>query len=166
LAPADAPELLRIHREPEVALWWGQPQAGFPGEDPTATRLVIEYDGNIAGLIQFFEEEDPDYRHAMVDIFVDPALHGRGIGSGALREAIRHLTDVRGHHRITIDPAAGNAAAIRAYEKAGFKPVGVMHAYERDYDGDGWHDCLLMEWVSEGGVRARARRAAGSRLRP
>ena len=63
-------------------------------------------------------------------------------------------------------PAAGNAAAIRAYEKAGFKPVGVMHAYERDYDGDGWHDCLLMEWVSEGGVRARARRAAGSRLRP
>jgi aminoglycoside 6'-N-acetyltransferase len=158
--------LLRIHREPEVALWWGEPHAGFPNEDPTATRLVIENAGEIAGMIQFFEEEDPDYRHAMVDIFVDPALHGRGIGSSALREAIRYLTQTRGHHRITIDPAADNAAAIRAYEKAGFKPVGVMHGYERDYAGDGWHDCLLMEWVSVAGAPARARRAAGSRLRP
>jgi hypothetical protein len=55
---------------------------------------------------------------------------------------------LHGHHRITIDPAAENAAAIRAYEKVGFRPVGVMRRYERDVDGDGWHDGLLMELLA------------------
>jgi len=41
-----------------------------------------------------------------------------------------------------------NAAAIRTYEKAGFRPVGVMRAYERDAAGDAWHDGLLMEYVA------------------
>ena len=148
LTPGDAPELLRIHREPAVAAWWGAPLPGFPHEDPTAHRLVIDFDGRVAGMIQFFEEEDPDYRHAMVDIFVDPDLHGRGIGTQALRLTVEHLIGERGHHRITIDPAAVNAAAIRTYEKAGFTAVGVMHAYERDHDGRGWHDGLLMEYVA------------------
>jgi aminoglycoside 6'-N-acetyltransferase len=55
----------------------------------------------------------------------------------------------RGHHRITIDPAVDNAAAIRAYEKAGFARVGVMRRAERDTEGDAWHDALLMEFVEE-----------------
>jgi hypothetical protein len=33
--------------------------------------------------------------------------------------------------------------------KAGFKPVGVMQRYERDADGEGWHDGLLMEFVAD-----------------
>ena len=54
----------------------------------------------------------------------------------------------RGHHRITIDPAVDNAQAIRAYdEKAGFRPVGVMRAYERNMTTGEWHDGLLMELV-------------------
>ena len=61
---------------------------------------------------------------------------------------MRHLIDDRGHHRITIDPATANAAAIRAYEKVGFRPVGVMRRHERDVDGDGWHDSLLMELLA------------------
>jgi aminoglycoside 6'-N-acetyltransferase len=60
---------------------------------------------------------------------------------------VEHLIEERGHHRVTIDPAADNAAAIRTYEKVGFKPVGVMRAYERDVGGQGWHDGLLMELV-------------------
>jgi RimJ/RimL family protein N-acetyltransferase len=39
-------------------------------------------------------------------------------------------------------------AAIRAYEKAGFSPVGVMRRSERDVGGDGWHDSLLMELLA------------------
>jgi len=110
--------------------------------------MTIEVDGRIAGMIQFAEETDPKYRHASIDLFVDPELHGRGIGSEAVRRVVRMLIDERGHHRITIDPAADNAAAIRAYEKAGFRPVGVMRAYERDGDGGGWHDGLLMELLA------------------
>ncbi len=144
---ADAAELRAIHEQPEVLEWWGPPAADFPAEDPTATRLVIEEDGAVAGMVQYFEEPDDDYRHAMIDIFVDPARHGRGLGTEALRQAVALLTSERGHHRLTIDPAADNAAAIRTYEKVGFSPVGILHDYERDRDGMGWHDCLLMELV-------------------
>jgi aminoglycoside 6'-N-acetyltransferase len=153
LAAGDEAELLRIHRTPEVHRWWDEPEPGFPFEDdPDTTRLVIEVDGAVAGMIQFAEELTPKYRHASIDIFLDPTLHGRGLGSEAVRRVARHLIDERGHHRLTIDPAAANHAAIRAYEKAGFTRVGVMRAYERDADGQGWHDGLLMELVVPSGA--------------
>ena len=151
LADGDEAELLRIHRTPEVARWWGAPDEGFPWiDEPGSTRLTIEVDGAVAGLIQFSEELEPRYRHAAIDLFLDPALHRRGLGTEAVRRVVRHLIDDRGHHRITIDPAAANAAAIRAYEKAGFRPVGILRRYERDVDGAGWHDGLLMELVVAG----------------
>jgi aminoglycoside 6'-N-acetyltransferase len=149
LAVSDETELLRIHSTPEVARWWGLPDEGFPrNDDSDSTRFTIEVDGMVAGLIQFWEELDPKYRHAGIDLFLDPAMHGRGLGTEAVRCVVRHLIDGRGHHRITIDPAAANAAAIRAYEKAGFRRVGVMRRYERDVGGDGWHDGLLMELLA------------------
>jgi aminoglycoside 6'-N-acetyltransferase len=150
VADADVAELLRIHATPEVRRWWDEPDEGFPlTDDPDATRLTIEVDGTVAGMVQFSEEVEPKYRHAGIDIFLDLAFHGRGIGTEAVRRVVRHLIDDRGHHRITIDPATDNAAAIRSYEKVGFRPVGVMRRYERDVGGEGWHDGLLMELVVE-----------------
>jgi aminoglycoside 6'-N-acetyltransferase len=148
LAEGDEVELLRIHTAPEVVRWWDVPAQGFPWDEPESTRLTIVIDGAIAGLIQYSEENEPKYRHAGIDLFLDPALHGRGYGSEAVRRVVSLLIDERGHHRITIDPAVGNVAAIRAYEKAGFKPVGVMRRAERDADGSGWHDALLMELLA------------------
>src|SRR5439155_10134785 len=142
-------ELRRILATPEVRRWWDDPNPGFPWtDDPEATRLTIEVDSAVAGLIQFSEELDPKYRHAGIDLFLDPALHGRGLGTEALRRVVRHLIDERGHHRITIDPAAANVAAIRTYEKVGFRRVGVMRRYERDTGGEGWHDGLMMELLA------------------
>lgn len=147
LAAGDEAELRRIHLEPGVVRWWDLPAESFPWDEPEATRLTIEVDGQVAGLIQFWEEPEPKYRHATIDLFLDPALHGRGVGTEAVRRMIGLLIEDRGHHRITIDPASDNVAAIRCYEKAGFTTVGVMRAYERDVGGEGWHDGLLMELV-------------------
>jgi aminoglycoside 6'-N-acetyltransferase len=150
LAEADTAELRRIHADPAVARWWGEPSEDFPWtDDSDSTRLTIELDGAVAGLVQFGEELEPRYRHAAIDVFLDPALHGRGIGTEVVRCVIRHLLEDRGHHRITIDPALANAVAIRSYEKAGFRRVGVLRRYERDPDGVGWHDGLLMELVAD-----------------
>lgn len=149
LAKGDEPDLQRIRRKPEVVRWWDEPEDGFPWEEPETTRLVIEVDGAVAGMVQYWEEPDERYRHATVDIFLDPDLHNRGLGSEALRRVLHHLTEERGHHRVTIDPAAANTAAIRAYEEAGFGRVGVMRGYERDVGGPGWHDGLLMEYVDK-----------------
>jgi aminoglycoside 6'-N-acetyltransferase len=80
LAEGDEVELRRIHETPEVARWWDEPADGFPWtDDPEATRLTIEVDGAVAGMIQFSEELEPKYRHAAIDLFLDPALHGRGL---------------------------------------------------------------------------------------
>jgi aminoglycoside 6'-N-acetyltransferase len=144
----DAAELRRILCEEEVARWWGPPADGFPFDEPEATRLVIEVAGRVAGLIEYHEELEPRYRHASIDVFLDPPLHGRGLGTEAVRRVAALLIEERGHHRITIDPAAANAAAIRSYEKAGFRAVGVMRRYERDGDGPDWHDGLLMELIA------------------
>jgi aminoglycoside 6'-N-acetyltransferase len=150
LARQDEAELLRIHATPEVALWWDLPEEGFPWSDePESTRLTIEVDGAVAGLIQFWEEQAPKYRHATIDLFLDPALHGQGIGTEAVRRLVRHLIDYRGHHRIMIDPGAENTAAIRSYEKVGFKPVGVIRRYERLFSSEEWRDGLLMELLAE-----------------
>jgi aminoglycoside 6'-N-acetyltransferase len=146
LQDADIRELTRIIRTPEVARWWDV-EAPWDEEEPDVTMLTIVVGGRVAGLIQYAEETDPKYRHASVDLFLDPALHNRGLGTHALTLLVRHLVEDRGHHRITIDPAAHNAPAIRAYEKVGFRPVGVMRAYERDMATGAWHDGLLMELV-------------------
>ncbi len=68
LVDSDIPDLLCIHRTPEVTLWWDEPDEEFPWDDPAATRLTIEVDGAVGGLIQFVEELDPKYRHASIDV--------------------------------------------------------------------------------------------------
>jgi aminoglycoside 6'-N-acetyltransferase len=149
LSPDDAGELRRILATPDVARWWDPPEDDFPlADDPDSTRFTILVDGAVAGMIQYGEEDDPKYRHASVDLFVDPAVRGRGVGPEAIRRVVDMLF-ARGHHRITIDPAVENLAAIRAYEKVGFRRVGVMRAYERDAGGDGFHDGLLMELLAD-----------------
>jgi aminoglycoside 6'-N-acetyltransferase len=148
LAAGDEEELLRIHRTPEVAMWWDEPYDGFPWDEPESTRFTILVDGRVAGMIQYAEESEPKYRHAAIDLFLDPALHGRGVGTEAVRKVVRVLIDELGHHRITIDPATDNIAAVKSYTKVGFKPVGVMRQHERDADGQGWHDSLLMELLA------------------
>jgi RimJ/RimL family protein N-acetyltransferase len=79
------------------------------------------------------------YRHAGMDIFLTTPRHGQGLGTEAIRLLARYLFEERGHHRLTIDPAADNVAAIRAYERVGFRRVGIMRNYERGPDGCSGH---------------------------
>jgi aminoglycoside 6'-N-acetyltransferase len=151
LTGADRTRIVAIRRAPEVARWWrgedldGEFAAGLEDED--VHQFAIEAaGGDVVGMIQFSEEPDPEYRHASIDIFVDPAAHRRGYATDAIRTLARHLFDDRSHHRLVIDPAADNDAAIACYAGVGFRPVGVMRAYERRADGS-WSDGLLMDML-------------------
>jgi aminoglycoside 6'-N-acetyltransferase len=144
----DVDDLRRLHGAPEVTRWWGPIEDDFPlDDDPEATRFCIVLDGETVGMIQYGEEPEEDFRHAWIDIFVAPERHGRGIGTDAIRTLVEHLLTDRGHHRVTIDPAADNAAAVRCYEKAGFRRVGVMESSWRDAHTGEWIDSILMELV-------------------
>jgi len=149
----DVSPLAVIRATPEVHRWWrgeGDMAAEVAADlaDADAHTLVVEVGGRVAGAIQWSAETEPDYRHASIDIYLDPALHGRGLGADAVRTLARHLTTEVGFHRLVIDPAADNAAAIACYSKVGFRPVGIMRRYERGSDGT-WHDGLLMDLLAE-----------------
>jgi aminoglycoside 6'-N-acetyltransferase len=150
---ADVAALLPIRQSPEVYAYWrgGDDLAAAIEDDldePGSTPYVIELAGRVVGWIQWSSEEEPDYRYASIDIYVDPAVHGQGVGEDAVRTMARHLIRDHGHHRLEIDPAADNRAAIRCYSKVGFRPVGVRRRSERGADG-WWHDALLMDLLAE-----------------
>jgi aminoglycoside 6'-N-acetyltransferase len=151
ITESDVPRLAEIAAEPEVARWWlgltEQDLREKTGPDEEGLVYVIEENGEVIGLVEAGEENEPDYRHANIDIFVATDRQGQGLGPEAIRVLARHLFDELGHHRLTIDPAAANERAIRAYERVGFRPVGVMREYERDDDGT-WQDGLLMDLLA------------------
>jgi len=150
--PGDAEVLHAILAEPSVSRWWGEPDpaaevaAALRSDGPTVL-LVVEIGGEVAGGIQYGEEDDPQYRHAGIDIYLSGRFQGRGAGTEAVGLLAGFLFARRGHHRLTIDPAVANEAAIRCYTKVGFRPVGVMRAYERGGDGR-FHDGLLMDLLA------------------
>ena len=146
----DVDDLVRMFTEPAVAEWWPRYDRQTVEEDLLhndeggVTVYAIDVDGEVAGVIQTYEEADPDYRAAEMDIAVATEWHGRGIAVDALRTLARDLIEQRGHHHLLIDPAAGNARAIACYRKIGFRPVGVLRQTERGADGT-WHDALQMD---------------------
>ena len=105
------------------------------GRDSTRP-YIIELGGTPVGYIQVWfvgdnldqAEEYPWVaelpRDAVgVDLTIgDPALLSQGVGSAALAAFTRRLRD-EGHRTIVIDPDPANARAVRAYAKAGFRPV-------------------------------------------
>lgn len=139
-----------ISTDESAAPWWGTD----PGTvkrwltEKRSTNLAIDVGDTLVGAILYHEETDPDYRSAGIDIVVLAPYSGRGLGPDALRTLARYLFEERGHHRISIDPAVKNHRAIRAYEKVGFRPVGIMRRYERGPDGE-WRDGLLMEMLDD-----------------
>jgi aminoglycoside 6'-N-acetyltransferase len=152
MTAADVPRLAAIQAQPGVAAAWGEPEMEKLQDKATGTDectvFAVELDGEVVGLVQYHEEDDPMYRHAGIDIFLSEDVQGQGLGTEAVRTMAEYLIRERGHHRLVIDPAAHNTAAIRAYEKAGFKPVGVMRQYERLPGGE-WHDGLLMDLLAD-----------------
>jgi aminoglycoside 6'-N-acetyltransferase len=149
---ADIPRLTEILAIPDVSQWWvGEDEERMRQRvvvgEPDTTAWAVCLGDKVIGMVEIWEEPDPDYRHGGIDLALDPAWHGQGLGADTVRTAARHLFEDRGHHRITIDPAATNARAIRCYERVGFRPVGLMRRYERGVDGT-WHDGLLMDMLA------------------
>jgi aminoglycoside 6'-N-acetyltransferase len=108
LTAADVAAVAEIQAEPGVARWWGPPDKAelrrkAAGSDES-TAFVIEQDGDLVGLIQYHEEDDPMYRHAGIDLFLSEEVHRQGLGTDAVRTLALHLVRDRGHHRLVSTP--------------------------------------------------------------
>ena len=151
LTEGDTDDLLRMLSEPEVSRWWeGYDRARVldelvaEGEGESFGIVVDDGAERLVGMIQYYEQDDPDYRHAGVDLFVDPAMHRGGVGRAAVLALVRHLADDLGHHRVIVDPSASNERSVAFFESLGFRRVGVLRQYERHADGR-WGDNVLLE---------------------
>jgi len=148
----DTERVAEIRALPEVARWWRERDANYMHgklADDDLTCWVVELDGDAIGFVQAYEEKDPEYRHAGLDLFLDPAFHGQGLGQDAVRTASRYLLEDRGHHRLVIDPAAANTRAIRCYEAVGFRRVGVLRSYWWDHVEERWADGVLLDLLAD-----------------
>lgn len=150
LEERDVDALVAIVSSDDLREWWGVDDSREETVEALrsdGTAFVIEVGVELAGWLGVVEELTPNYRSAGMDIMLASAFQGSGLGPEALRLVARWLVDERGHHRLTIDPAASNERAIGAYASLGFKPVGIMREYERGYDGV-WRDGLLMDLLA------------------
>jgi aminoglycoside 6'-N-acetyltransferase len=154
VADEDFTVLVSQIAHPEVERWWGphseadlRDELAAPGRQILSVWTIV-LDGAIAGLIQATEEPEPDYRYVELDLFIEEARHGQGLGGEAIRLVARHMFERRGHHRAIIMPAVENERAVRSYKRVGFKPVGVMRKADRAVDGR-WRDSLVMDILAE-----------------
>lgn len=113
---------------------------------PRVESFIIEAAGRPIGYLQYGVS---DATSGGLDMFLLPAHRHRGLGPDAARALVRHLLEARGWRRVTVDPAADNARAIRAWGKAGF-------VYERDWPDhpDGPAVLMAAEAGQAAGLRA------------
>jgi ribosomal-protein-alanine N-acetyltransferase len=82
-----------------------------------------------------------DAWHVM-NVAVDPESRRNGIGTALLRRLFE-LTAAEGRRGYTLEVRVSNAAAIRLYERVGFRARGVRRAYYTDNREDAlimWRD--------------------------
>ena len=97
----------------------------------------------MATVVEEYDWRDDPTDVWAADIFVgEPSRWGSGLGSSALALLVEHLLVAERARRVVVDPWVGNARAIRAYEKIGFRTVGVHRGHEL-FEGER-RDCWLM----------------------
>ena len=120
---------------PHVAEWWDDSDGGVAEirsamSDPSTEPFIVEIDGRPIGYIQCYDphlEEGHPYRDQPrgtlgIDQFIgELEFIGTGHGSRFIAAFAEDLFR-RGAPRVIIDPHPTNGRAIRAYEKAGFRP--------------------------------------------
>ena len=79
LAEADVPRIVELGADPEVARWWRglthEHVLEKARERTTARSSSRSFvDGEVAGMIQYFEENDEEFRHASIDLFLGAPL--------------------------------------------------------------------------------------------
>jgi len=96
--------------------------------DPATIALVAEVAGEVAGYLlgavidlhpDLFEAADVGF---IADIFVDPALRGRGLARELVTTANQWFRQ-RGVQQVELQVAARNPAGIRFWEAVGGEPV-------------------------------------------
>ena len=133
----DFPLLARWLAEPHVAEWWDAPEKELAEirdhmNSVSVEPLIVELAGKPIAYLRSYDPHleddhpysDQPYGTLGVDLTIGvPDLLGIGHGSAMLLQFVEDLFE-EGTPRVIIDPEPRNLRAIRAYQKAGFAPIG------------------------------------------
>lgn len=171
----DLSALLEALLDPEARILTGsvhdeeQARAPMTAEDETSARewfrtrnqqgdrldleVVDKPTGHCVGEV-VLNQWDPGNESCNFRIFIGPRGRDRGLGTEATRLIVGYGFEHLGLHRISLEVYSFNPRARRAYEKAGFRPEGVLRQSLR-YNGE-WIDATIMsilapEWATHHG---------------
>jgi aminoglycoside 6'-N-acetyltransferase len=133
----DLPMIAGWLAELHVAQWWNDPETEIAEiakhiDSISVEPLIVELGGKPIAYLQSYDphlEDDHPYADQPfgtlgIDLSIGrPEMVGIGHGSAIVRQFVEQLFE-EGVPRVIIDPDPANGRAIRAYEKAGFRPVG------------------------------------------
>lgn len=85
---------------------------------------------------------------AEVSVYVDPAAHGRGVGTALLSELVAR-SEAAGLWTLQSGVMAENTASLALHARCGFRVVGTRERLGRDATGR-WRDVVLLERRSPG----------------
>jgi RimJ/RimL family protein N-acetyltransferase len=147
LRPAQAGDLdplLTLARSPDAA-----PTLSVTAADGLLASLddehsgvfAIEHEGALAGAVRWVVVNERSRIADVRTLMVIPALRGRGLAIGAVRDLAHHLFLERGLHRLEAEVFAINVAGQHVFERAGFTREGVRR---RAYNRHGtWQDSVI-----------------------
>lgn len=72
------------------------------------------------------------HRGDIVQVYVDPAYRGQGVGENLMRTIIDIAFAIEGNEQLHLGVVSENLTAIRLYEKMGFEAYGVYKNHFRD----------------------------------
>lgn len=168
ISSQDVPQLNTWFSSPHVSQWWPVPEKDEDVIEHFLKRIrskdtfgyLVMLDGLSLAYIQYYHL---DYAHQKtgawllsaglpattvgIDQFIgDAHFLGKGYGTSFIKEFMRYLRELEpAITTVIVDPDPANHAAIRCYEKVGFKEVGVYTAP--------WGPALLMRYDMMGGIR-------------
>ena len=124
--------------------------------DPPATYLFSVRRPGESRVIGHAEIGRTDPRlpsvHLMRLLIGPPELRGHGLGLALVRELVRYSFQELSAHRVSLSVFEANAAAIRCYEKAGFRLEGTLRE-ARSYGGRYLNLCVMAilrsEWTPD-----------------
>jgi aminoglycoside 6'-N-acetyltransferase len=154
--PADWPLLERWLGRPHVVRWWGTDPllAAELARGSRETDAIITADGEPVGYLCWQTPPASELAAAgltdlpgnLVDIDIligEPGILGRGVGPGALALMLARLRD-QGVGFAGVGTSTSNRAAIRAFEKAGFRRF-------RDFEDPEFGPCRYLVAELRGG---------------
>ncbi|WMX46191.1 GNAT family N-acetyltransferase [Streptomyces roseicoloratus] len=133
----DVPALLPMLRDPEIARLTGSHgdveesalRAWYGSRGVQTNRLDLAVVERATGRVvgeAVLNEWDRANESCAFRIALSPDTVGRGLGTEATRLIVGHAFETLGLYRVWLEVYAFNPRARRAYEKAGFRPEGVL----------------------------------------